>query len=53
MAATSRAHTLRQAAKMLRETEDAISETSIGMFAQDGYIHIIDENFTEDDCPLA
>jgi hypothetical protein len=53
MAATSRVYTLRQAARMLGETEDAVSEASIGMFAEDGYIHIIDENFTEDDWPLA
>lgn len=39
MPAVSRVYTLRQAA--------------IGMFAEDGYIRIIDENFTEDDWPLA
>ena len=53
MAAISRVYTLRQAARMLGETEDAVSEASIGMFAEDGYIHIVDENFTEEDWPLA
>ena len=53
MAAISRVYTLRQAASMLGETEDDVSEASIGMFAEDGYIRIIDENFTEDDWPLA
>ena len=53
MPAVSRVYTLRQAARMLGETQDAISEAAIGMFAEDGYIRIIDENFAEDDWPLA
>ena len=53
MPAISRVYTLRQAAKMLGETEEAVSEASIGMFAEDGYIRIIDETFTDDDWPLA
>lgn len=38
---------------MLGETAEAVSEASIGMFAEDGYIRIIDENFTDDDWALA
>ena len=53
MPAISRVYTLRQAAKMLGETEDAVSDADIGMFAEDGSIRIIDDNFTEDDWPLA
>jgi len=53
MPAISRIYTLRQAAKMLGETEEAVSEAAIGMFAEDGAISIIDENFTDDDWPLA
>ena len=36
MPAISRVYTLRQAAKMLGETEDAVSDADIGMFAEDG-----------------
>lgn len=53
MPAISRVYTLRQAAKMLGETEEAVSEATIGMFAEDGYIRIVDETFTDDDWPLA
>lgn len=53
MAAISRVYTLRQAAKMLGETEEDASEAAIGMFAEDGTIRIIDENFTDDDWALA
>lgn len=49
MPAISRVYTLRQAAKMLSETEDAVAEASIGMFAEDGLIRIVDDDFTEDD----
>jgi hypothetical protein len=53
MAAISRVYTLRQAAQMLDETEEAVAEAAIGMFAEDGSIRIIDENFSDDDWALA
>ena len=53
MAAISGVYTLRHVAKMLGETEDAIHEASIDMFAEDGCLHIFDDAFTDDDWPLA
>lgn len=53
MPAISRVYTLRQAAKMLGETEEAVSEAAINMFSEDGSIRIIDEDFEEDDWAIA
>lgn len=53
MPAISRVYTLRQAAKMLGETEEDVSEAAIGMFAEDGAIRILDESFSDDDWALA
>ena len=38
---------------MLGETEEAVADAAIGMFAEDGSIRIIDENLTDDDWSLA
>ncbi len=42
-------YTLRQAARILDETEDMLWEASIGMFPEDGCLTIHDEAFGEDD----
>lgn len=38
---------------MLGKTEEDVSAAAIGMFAEDGSIRIIDENFNDDDWALA
>ena len=38
---------------MLGETEEAVADAAIGKFAEDASIRIIDENFTDDDWPIA
>ena len=38
---------------MLGETEEAVADAAIGMFAEDGSIRIIDENLTDDDWSIA
>ena len=48
----STVYALRQAALILGETEDMVSEASIGMFSEDGCITISDDAFSDDDCPI-
>lgn len=49
----SAVYTLRQAALILGETADMVSEASIGMFSEDGCIRIIDDAFSDDDWTIA
>lgn len=53
MADISTVYTLRQAALILGETEEMVSEASIGMFSEDGSIRIIDDAFSDDDWTIA
>lgn len=53
MAAVSTVYTLRQAALILGETEDMVSQASIEMFSEDGRIRMIDDAFSDDDWPIA
>jgi hypothetical protein len=53
MAAVSTVYTLRQAALILGETEDMVSEASIEMFSEDGCITISDDAFSDEDWTIA
>lgn len=53
MADISTVYTLRQAALILGETEEMVSEASIGMFSEDGCITISDDAFSDDDWAIA
>ncbi|MBW8294358.1 hypothetical protein [Sphingopyxis sp.] len=53
IAAVSTVYTLRQAALILGETEDMVSEASIGMCSEGGCISISDDAFSDDDWAIA
>ena len=53
MADISTVYTLRQAALILGETEDMVSEASIEMFSEDGCITISDDAFSDEDWTIA
>lgn len=53
MSVPNRVYTLRQAAKILGETERALRRAALGMLCQHGSIKVIDEDFAEDEWPLA
>ncbi len=53
MAAVSTVYTLRQAALILGETEDMVSQASIEMFSEDGCITFSDDAFSDDDWTIA
>ena len=49
MAAIRIVYTLRQAALIIGETEEMISEASMEMFSEDGCLSISDDAFSDDD----
>lgn len=49
----NRVYTLRQAARILGETVDAVRKASIAMLSGHGHIRVIDEEFGEADWALA